>query len=240
MTPTRGLPFSLEPGSASSSTASGSASSAASARCAATLTSPRRSASSTSPQSASSAGVHSTTRLCVAASGDSGAAGPDMSMTASCARGRKPAASTAAPRSTCVSPRPTGIAGPEQPGEHASPAGPLRAGLDGVQHADDPHGVAGRGDAQPDLGERGVAKQVEHALLADGEAPRVVARALAQLELAHLVDDSASAPSIRGHRSGSFQMSRTDAASARTSVRALRRPCPPAAHPMPGTRPYWP
>ena len=38
---------------------------------------------------------------------------------------------------------PHGHRGTQQPGEHAAPAGSLGAGLDGVQHADDPHGVAG-------------------------------------------------------------------------------------------------
>ena len=127
------------------------------------------------------------------------AAGPDMSMTASWARGRKPAASTAAPRSTWVVAAPHGHRRPQQPRKHATPAGPLRAGLDGIEHADDPHRVARGRAAQPDLGERRVAQEVEHALLADGQAPRFVARALAQVELAHLVDHPRQ-PGLRVHR----------------------------------------
>ena len=219
MTPTRGLPFAADPpGSASSSTASGSASSAASARCAATSTSPRRSAASTSPQSASSAGVHSTTRLCVAASGESGAAGPDMSMTASCARGRKPAASTAAPRSTCVSPRPTGIAGPSNPGNTPPPPGPLEQGWTASSTPTIRTESPGRGAGEPDLGERGVAEEVAHALLADGEAPRVVARALAQRRARAPRGPPASARPPRSS-SGSFQMSATARCASRRIVR---------------------
>ena len=128
MTPTRGLPFAPAPGLGELLDGVGLGIQRRLGEMGRDLDEPLSQRDIDVPQSASSAGVHSTTRLCVAASGDSGAAGPDMSMTASCARGRKPAAMTAAPRSTWVVPRPAGMAGPSKPGNTPPPPGPFEQG----------------------------------------------------------------------------------------------------------------
>ncbi len=85
---------------------------------------------STSSHAAPSAGSNSTTRFTVWARGDRSAAGPDMSTMASWPRGRYPATTTAAPRSTWVSPWPAApsSAGPRKPGKIPPPPGPLVRG----------------------------------------------------------------------------------------------------------------
>ena len=198
MTPTRGLPFSRDPGSSTSSTASGSASSAASARWAATLTSPRRSAAVDIGPVRVLGGRPLDDEVVRRGERRKRRRRPRHVDDRLLRAGQKAGGQHGGAAQHMGGPAPRGHRGTEQAGEHATPAGPLRARLDRVQHADDPHGVAGRGDAQPDLGERRVAKQVEHALLAGGQAPVGVARALAQLELAHLVHHPRQ-PGLRIH-----------------------------------------